>query len=84
VNVTGHRDIVRRYDLITAGYHAGISGADPRAEQIRLTLIALLLAIDLDGDERGLDTREIAAKPETSQPMIEQHLAKHRWSATQC
>lgn len=72
VNVTGHRDIVRRYNLTTTGFHAGISGVEPRTDQIRRALIALLLGIDLDGDERGLDTKEIAAELETSQLMIEQ------------
>ena len=76
VKVTGHRDIVRRYDLTPAGFHAGISGVEPRTEQIRRALIVLLLGIDLDGDERGLDTKEIAGRMETSQLMIEQHLAE--------
>lgn len=76
VEVTGHRDLVRRYDLTPAGFHAGISGVEPRTEQIRRALIALLLGIDLDGDERGLDTKDIAAKFETTQLMIEQHLAR--------
>lgn len=76
VEVTGHRDIVRRYDLTPEGFLAGISGVEPRTERIRRALIALLLGIDLDGDERGLDTKEIAEGLETKQLMIEQLLAR--------
>jgi len=78
VAVTGHRDIVRRYDLTPAGFHAGISGVEPRAEQTRLALIALLLETDFHSTKHWLDTSEIAANLDTTRLMVEQHLEKLR------
>lgn len=74
VDVTGHREFVRRYDLTTAGFHAGFPDVDPRAEQILRRLIAFLLSIDIDSGERGLDMEALSAQLDTAKVVVEQYL----------
>ncbi|GGR05529.1 hypothetical protein [Kitasatospora griseola] len=76
LTVFGYGGALVRVDLSRYGLLAGLPTAEPRAEEIRLALIAGLLALDSAGPQRWMDFRNLADRYGTESLVVEQLLTQ--------